>query len=200
MKKLYSVNKAADILGLHPNTVRRWADEGIIPSVRTKGGHRRVDISERLPESASSEHTICYCRVSSRKQKDDLDRQIEFMQQKYPDAEIIKDIGSGLNCKRRGLRSILERLLQGDKLTVVVAYRDRLARFGADTIEFLINKNGGKLVVLNEVTLSPEEELTRDLLTILHVFSCRMHGLRRYHEKVKEDKALFNETPEKDSD
>jgi predicted site-specific integrase-resolvase len=74
----------------------------------------------------------------------------------------------------------------------VVAYKDRLARFGADLIEMLIQHNGGELVVLNEVSLSPEAELTQDLLTILHVFSCRMHGLRKYRNKIKEDTDLSN--------
>ena len=82
--------------------------------------------------------------------------------------------------------------MQGDIITLVVAYRDRLARFGADIIEFALNQNGGKLVVLNEVSLSPEQELTRDLLTILHVFSCRLHGLRKYKHEIAEDKDLSN--------
>jgi predicted site-specific integrase-resolvase len=82
--------------------------------------------------------------------------------------------------------------MQGEQLTLVVAYKDRLARFGADLIELLIQQNGGKLVVLNDISLSPEAELTQDLLTILHVFSCRMHGLRKYRDKIKEDTNLSN--------
>jgi excisionase family DNA binding protein len=193
MAKLYTVFQAAEATGLSTVTIRRWADEGKIYSVRTKGGHRRVDVSEYLfPKPTENGHniTVCYCRVSSAKQKDDLQRQVEFMRNKHPNAEIVKDIGSGINFKRKGLLSILERSMSGSVVTLVVAYRDRLARFGAGIIEFILNRNGGKLVVLSEVSLSPEEELTRDLLTILHVFSCRLHGLRKYKAKIEEDSGL----------
>ena len=112
------------------------------------------------------------------------------MRERYPDAEIVRDVGSGLNFRRKGLLAILERLHQGDKLRIVVAYRDRLARFGTELIETLLERNGGELVVLNQRDLSPEEELTADLLVILTVFGARVSGLRRYHKEIKEDKAL----------
>lgn len=201
--KLLSVEEAAAASGLHPNTIRNWADAGKIYSIRTKGGHRRVDISEFLipgTDCKPEKHTVCYCRVSSYKQKDDLERQVSYMQEKYPEAEIVKDIGSGLNFKRKGLRRILERLLQGEIVTLVVAHRDRLARFGSDLIEYLINKNGGKFLVLNEVSLSPEQELTRDLLTVLHVFSCRLHGLRKYKDKISEDKDLSRQESDSEAE
>lgn len=202
--RLYSVEQAAQLSGLHPNTIRNWADEGKIYSTRTKGGHRRVDISEyiipKTEEKVGDKYTICYCRVSSAKQKDDLNRQVEYMREQYPDAEIIKEIGSGINFKRKGLCRILGRAMRGDVITLVVAYKDRLARFGADIIEFILNQNGGKLVVLNEVSLSPEEELTRDLLTILHVFSCRLHGLRKYKYEISKDKNLSDSKAETDSE
>jgi predicted site-specific integrase-resolvase len=118
------------------------------------------------------------------------------MREKFPQAEIIQDIGSGLNFKRKGLNSILGRLLRKDKLTVVVAHKDRLARFGTEIIEFLISENGGELMVLDKNELSPSQELTQDLLAILTVFSCRMHGLRRYSKQIEEDKNLSNELPE----
>lgn len=82
--------------------------------------------------------------------------------------------------------------MRGDKLKVVVAHRDRLARFGYELIRFIIESNGGQLVVLSEDSLSPAEELTKDLLNIIHVFSCRMHGLRNYKKQISE--ALSNET------
>ena len=113
------------------------------------------------------------------------------MRSRYPDAEIVSDVGSGLNFKkRRGLLSILERVHQGDKLTVVVTYRDRLARFGTELIETLLERNGGELVVLNQRDLSPEEELTADLISILTVFGARVNGLRRFREEIKEDTTL----------
>ncbi|GHV36106.1 hypothetical protein FACS1894187_10140 [Synergistales bacterium] len=121
------------------------------------------------------------------------------MRNKYPNAEIIKDIGSGINFKRKGLLSVLERSMSGTVITLVVAYRDRLARFGSGLVEFILNRNGGKLVVLNEVVLSPEQELTQDLLTILHVFSYRLHGLRKYKAEIQADSLLSNNTAEADT-
>ena len=135
--------------------------------------------------------TVGYCRVSGKGQSDDLASQVTYLQKHYPEAEIIKDFGSGINFKRKGLRTLLERILQGDKLRLVVAHRDRLARFGGEVIQFLVEQNGGEVVVLDETVYgSPEEELTADLLAILHIFSCRMSGLRRYRDQIKEDRNL----------
>lgn len=166
------------------NTLRKLADDGRIETIRVSGQRRyNVDAYLGLQQQQS---TICYCRVSSIKQRDDLARQVAFMQEKYPQAEIVKDIGSGLNFKRNGLKAILERAMHGTRIQLVVAHRDRLARFGSELIRQVIESNGGQLVVLSEDSLSPEEELTKDLLNIIHVFSCRMHGLRNYKKQVSE--------------
>ena len=187
--------QAAKILGLHPHTLRRYADAGIIPSIKTQSGQRRYDVQTYLGNSKPNT-TICYCRVSSHKQTGDLQRQVAFMQQQYPNAEIITDVASGLNYRRKGLATILERLHRGDKLTLVVAYRDRLARFGTELIEQILQRNGGELLVLNQRDLSPPEELTQDLLAILTVFSARANGLRRYRKKIQEDQNLPRPAPE----
>lgn len=185
------LRKARERLGLHGDTIRRYADNGTIPSIRTEGGKRLFDIDEYLRRKTNTiSTTICYCRVSSSKQKDDLERQVMFMREKYPKSEIITDIGSGINYKRKGLNSILERAMQGNKLKIVVAYKDRLARFGFELIESIINKSGGEIVVLDRIELSPQEELTNDILQILHVFSCRVNGMRKYHNQIKEDEDL----------
>ena len=174
---------------MHPQTFRKWARDGRIDYILTEGSQRRYDVDSYLGQSSPAQ-TVCYCRASSKKQSADLDRQVAFMRERYPDAEIIRDVGSGLNFRRKGLLAILERLHQGDKLRVVVAYRDRLARFGTELIETLLERNGGELVVLNQRDLSPEEELTTDLLAVLTVFGARVNGLRRYHKEIKEDKGL----------
>lgn len=181
------LRKAVERLGLHANTLRKYADDGTIPSIRNPAGQRLYDVDAWL-RVASRATVICYCRVSSHKQRDDLERQIERMRSIYPQAEIVKDIASGLNFKRKGLCSILERLLRGDKLQLVVAHRDRLARFGFDLFRFLTERNGGELLVLNQGLGSPEFELTEDLLTILRHFSYTMHGQRSH--KSKADKNL----------
>lgn len=191
-----TMKNAVARLGLHPNSLRKFADNGTIKSIRTPGGQRLFEVDEYLRLNTSVQ-SICYCRVSSQKQRDDLQRQIERMQSIYPEAEIIKDIGSGLNFKRKGLQAILERLLQGDKLRIVVSRRDRLARFGYDIIEFIVNRNGGEIVVLDHfVSTSKESELTADLLAILHHFSCRMHGSRSHQSK--KDKNLSEQDPKED--
>ena len=181
--------EASRILGVHPQTLRVWAREGRIDYIRTEGNQRRYDVDSYIG-NAKPTITVCYCRVSSKKQTKDLERQIAFMRGRYPDAEIVSDVGSGLNFKRRGLLSILERVHTGDKLRVVVAYRDRLARFGTELIETLLERNGGELVVLNQRDLSPEEEITTDLIAILTVFGARVNGLRRYRKEIKEDTSL----------
>ena len=176
--------EACGRLGVCMNTLRRMADDGRIETIRVSG-QRRYNVDAYLGLQ-QQQFTICYCRVSSHKQRDDLERQVAFMREKYPQAEVIKDIGSGLNFKRKGLKAILERAMRGDRLYVVVAHRDRLARFGSELVRQVIEFNGGQLVVLSEDSLSPEQELTKDLLNIIHVFSCRMHGLRHYKKQVSE--------------
>lgn len=190
---LVPLRKAVQITGLSPNTLRKYADTGKIKATRINKGQRLFDVSELSLLNKNEEKgkpVVCYCRVSSSKQKNDLVRQVAFMRQQFSDADIIQDIGSGLNFKRKGLQTILQRLLQGDKFTLIVPHRDRLCRFGFEMLQFLFEQNGGELLVLNQENVSPQQELTEDLLAILHVFSCRMHGLRKYKNQIQEDKDL----------
>ena len=184
--------KAAVQLGIHQNTLRRYSDEGRIQTIRTASGQRRYDVDAFVRESADAV-VVCCCRVSSAKQREGLVRQVCFMRERYPGAEIVSDIGGGLNFRRKGLVSILERLHRGDKLRIVVAHRDRLARFGFELIQWLAEQNGGRILVLNNADYSPEQELTQDILAILHTFSCRLHGLRRYKDAIKADSGLSGE-------
>jgi len=183
------LRKAVEFLGLHPHTLRKYADEGKIKSIKNEAGQRLYDV-ESYQRGATRAAVVCYCRVSSAKQRDDLARQVEFMRQQYPDAEIIKDIGSGLNFKRKGLQALLVRLMRGDKLKIVIACKDRLCRFGFELFQFMVEQNGGEILVFDRTVHCPETELTADLLAILHVFSCRMHGLRSYSKKIKEDPSI----------
>ncbi|MEG4965984.1 MULTISPECIES: IS607 family transposase [unclassified Microcoleus] len=183
------LRKAVKFLGLHPHTLRKYADEGKIKSIKNEAGQRLYDV-ESYQRGAARTTLVCYCRVSSPKQRDDLARQIEFMPQQYPDAEIIQDIGSGINFKRKGLQALLVRFMRGEQLTVVVACRDRLCRFGFELFEFMAEQNNGQIVVQGGTVCCPETELTTDLLSILHGDRCRMHGLRSYRQKIKEDPAI----------
>ncbi|MGH8003010.1 MAG: IS607 family transposase [Brasilonema sp.] len=193
------LRKAVEFLGLSPNTLRKYADEGKIKSIKNAAGQRLYDVESYVRGDSARTTTICYCRVSSSKQRDDLNRQVVYMQGLYPEAEIIKDIGSGLNFKRKGLRALLERLLHGDKFTLIVACRDRLCRFGFELFQYMVEQNGGQIVVLDQTVYCPQAELTQDLLSILHVFSCRMQDERKYSQKIKEDLSKTESSTKEDS-
>ena len=180
-------NKAAKLLNIHPNTLRTWDSKGLIRSLRIgEKGQRRYDVSNLIKKEESTKENICYCRVSSRSQKEDLESQINFLKQKFPHHNVISDIGSGLNYKRKGLRTILDKAIKGTIGQVVVAYKDRLCRFGFELCEYVINASGGEILVLNQLDSSPQEEMVKDLTSIIHVFSCRLYGLRRYKKTIKE--------------
>ena len=180
--------KAQKILGVSGVTLRAWARDGKIDFIRTDGGHRRYNVeSMKKGSNKDAIEFILYSRVSGRGQVKDLERQSEFLRSRYPGSELITDIGSGLNFKRKGLKAILDRCLSGDKLCVVVADKDRLARFGFEIIKHVVEFNGGSIVVLSDENDSPEGELVKDLISITTVFSARIHGLRKYAKALKED-------------
>ena len=194
MKTQYVTPRAAaKALGYNVHYLRPLAKKGKLPTIRTPGGHLRYAVQAYIDtQRESGITTLCYCRVSGKAQAANLASQVAYMREKFPEAEVIEDFGSGINFKRKGLQRILERLLCGDKRRVVVAHRDRLARCGSEVIRCLVEQNGGEVVVLNQSAHSPEEELTADLLEILHIFSSRMYGCRRYRDKIKEDTNLTN--------
>jgi putative resolvase len=115
---------------------------------------------------------------------------IEYLKTRFPTHERIEDIGRGLNFKRKGLNALLELVMSGHVSEIVIAHRDRLCRFGYELIEAIATKNSCKIMVLDESQLSPQAELVNDLLSIIHVFSCRLYGLRKCSRKIKEDTDL----------
>ena len=181
--------EAAKILGVHVSSLRRWENEGKLKAIRTPGGQRRFILEEvekigGIPRTIT---TICYGRVSTHSQQDDLQRQLEHLRTKYPEAEIISEVGSGLNFKRKKFLAILERIIDGDIQRVVVTHPDRLVRFGFELVRWLCTKFECELVVLNDRKFSPEQELLQDMLSIIHCFSSRLYGLRKYKSSIKED-------------
>lgn len=168
--------------------LRQWADAGKINCVRLPSGKRLYkssDIESTFKSPSKPRIKVCYARVSSEKQKEDLDRQIQFLQNSFPHHQIFHDIGSGLNWKRKGFTSLLDKVY--DKLIeeIVVSYRDRLCRFGFELIEWICEKSGTKIVVLNTPVCSElregeshTSELAEDLLAITTVFVARNNGLR----------------------
>jgi predicted site-specific integrase-resolvase len=182
---------ASRVFKVTKQTLVNWANEGKIECKRTPGGHRRYLKSDvlRISRDVSDKPTVddrksvCYCRVSTAGQKEDLERQVEFFKTKYPTYEIIRDIGSGLNFKRKGLKTLLEYTERGTLKEVVVTHRDRLCRFGFDLLKTIIESRNGSIVVLDQQTTSPEKELVDDILQIITVFSSRLHGLRSWSVK-----------------
>jgi excisionase family DNA binding protein len=180
--------QAARILGVNERTLRRWEEAGKIKAFRTPGGKRRYDITSITVKP--SRLTVIYARVSSPKQREDLQRQCDYLQSQYPTAEIIAEVGGGLNYKRKKFLALLERVMQGDIERIVIAYKDRFARFGFDFFAWLCAKNSCEILVLNQVELSPEREMVEDILAILHSFSARLYGLRKYPSQIVKDQDL----------
>ena len=157
------------------DTLRRWDKQGKIKTIRTEGGHRRYLISQH------NKQNIIYARVSSSKQSDDLQRQVDFLSRQFPHYEIITDIGSGINFKRKGFNSILDRVFQNNVQNVVVASEDRFSRFGFELFQNIFSKFGASLSSLTSRQYrSPEQELSEDLLSIFTVFTARYYGSRKY--------------------
>jgi len=183
-------------------TLRQWAEDGKIKCIRAnpgiRGGQRRYNIADikkilGLENCTIREDrkTICYARVSSNHQKEDLERQIKLLKEAYPKAVIIRDIGSGLNWKRPGFRSLLEQVYSGDVKEVVVTYRDRMCRFGYELVEWIFQKSNVKLVVLDKTfdVKDASKELSDDLLTITTVFVAKNNGLRAANYKRQRKEA-----------
>lgn len=181
-----SVKEASLSLGLAPNTIRAMCDRGELKYYSTRGGHRRIEVSsieeyKRPLGEGVPRKRIAYARVSSKAQQPDLERQIGWLRERCPDHEIWTDIGSGINYKRPRLKALLDYSVRGIPIDLAIAHRDRLARFGFELIEHVIQASGGTIRVLSqEEHSSPETELAEDLLSIVHVFSCRHIGRRGY--------------------
>jgi excisionase family DNA binding protein len=182
---------ACEALGIHYLTLYKMAKNGEIDTAKI--GQRQlynVDkyIREKQIEKVDKKK-ICYCRVSSQKQKEDLKRQIEYMKKRYPAYEIISDIASGLNFKREGLNKIIDLAIKGEVEVVVVSYKDRLARFGYELIERIINtySNGEIKVENKKEEETPEEEISKDILAIMNVYVAKINGLRKYKKEMKEE-------------
>ena len=212
-----SIREASLLTGINPQTLRKMGDENKIKCYKTLTGQRKFDKNylEKMCNCSSNDDQIVenekqnfiYARVSSKKQVDDLTRQIEFIKQSRPEYASyisITDIASGINFNRKGLGEILDASLRGSLGEVIIAHRDRLSRFGFDLIKLIIEKKGGKITVLDDQqNKSSEQELSEDLLSIIHIYSCRQMGRRSY--KIKQDtkniqNTVINESATTDTD
>ncbi|MCY4552927.1 MAG: IS607 family transposase [Candidatus Poribacteria bacterium] len=189
--RFVKIGEAAKILGVNPQTLRRWEEGGVIqPAKRTPKGTRLYSLQELLGVNDLAYSTIAYARVSSSDQKEDLERQhavLEaFCNKNGWQTEIIRDLGSGnLNYNKKGLLRLLELLVRGQMSRLVITHKDRLLRFGGEIIFRICELKGIEVVIINKGEQpSFEEELTQDVLEIMTVFCAKLYG-RRSHKSKK---------------
>lgn len=189
MTKLCSIADAAAALGISPQTLRRWEREGRIPPPdRTTGGQRRYDLSKINPDlfraaETTPRRTVAYARVSSHDQKADLERQKQVLELYCASNgwtyEVLSDLGSGMNYHKKGLKRLLDGIVDGSVGRLVVTHKDRLLRFGAELVFAICEAKGCEVVILNrDEDTTFEEDLAADVLEIITVFSARLYGAR----------------------
>jgi predicted site-specific integrase-resolvase len=188
-------NDASKVLKIHYHTLEKLGKNNDI-EVITIGNTKFYNIKKFLNNKGVIDNdielpkkNICYCRVSSKKQSEDLDRQIEYMKTKFPCHEIIYDVASGLNYNRRGLKQIINYAINGEINELVIAYKDRLTRFGYELIEWLIkDKSQGSIKIINnEEELTPQEEITKDIISIMNIYVAKNNGLRKYKKEMTKE-------------
>lgn len=193
MKKV-PIGKAAEIVGVHPTTLRRWEKAGLIEVERTPTNRRLYDVSQLLKikprvNREGEKPTIAYARVSSRDQQRDLENQVALLESFCAangwTFEVMTDLGSGMNYNKRGLQNLIERICQGDIERLVITHKDRLLRFGAEIIFSVCEQFGVEVVIINKGVKPTnfEEELIQDVLEIITVFSARLYGSRSHKSK-----------------
>ena len=199
----YKPKDFAELLGVSVKTLQRWDRDGILKANRTPTDRRYYTYDQYLQfKGIQTENdirdTVIYARVSTRNQKDDLQNQVEFLKQ-FCNAkgiivnQCIEDFGSGLNYNRKKWNRLLDEVMANKIKTIVISNKDRFIRFGYDWFEKFCEKFNTKIIIVNNETLSPNEELVQDIISILHVFSCRLYGLRKYKNQIKEDEEIAKE-------
>ena len=191
--KYYSTKKVTEILGVTAQTLRNWDKEGKLkPSYVKSNGYRYY--SEESIFSYTQErktkknlNVVGYARVSSKKQSDDLERQINnlntYISSKYDSFDIITDIGSGINYNKPGLKKLIEKINKKEVDLIIVLYKDRLLRFGFELVEYFAQLNNVKIEILDKIDKNQDEELVEDLVQIITEFSCKIQGKRKTKTK-----------------
>ena len=206
MSKYYSINKFSKILGVSAQTLRNGDKKGKLHPHHTSSNGYRYYSHEQLNQVMNVKPNldrivIGYCRVSSNKQKDDLERQIENMKlyltaQGKP-FEIISDIGSGIDYKKKGLKELMKRISQNKVDKVVVFYKDRLLRFGFELVEYIASLYDCDIEIIDHTEKTEQQELVEDLVQIITVFSCKLQG-KRANKARKLVKELIDDGGEED--
>jgi putative resolvase len=204
---MYTPGEFGKKIHVSVKTLQRWDRQGVLKAHRTASNRRyytQDDLGRILPEERPTRRrTIAYCRVSSVAQKPDLENQRKHLAAFCQVSglvvdEWISEIGGGLNFKRKQFLKLVDAIIAGEVAVLLIAHKDRLARFGFSLLEHLCETHGCRLLVMNTEELSPEQELVQDLMAITHCFSSRLYGLRNYRKAL--EKALKNEhrTPDQD--
>ena len=199
--KYYSAKTVTQILGVTAQTLRNWDKEGKLkPSYVKSNGYRYYSEESILSytqerKTKKNLNVVGYARVSSEKQTDDLERQVnnlkEYLSNKYDNFDIITDIGSGINYNKPGLLKLIEKINRKEVDLIVVLYKDRLLRFGFELVEHFANLNNVKIEVLDKLDKTQDEELVEDLVQIITVFSCKIQGKRK--SKTKQILEVFSQ-------
>ena len=196
MGKLVNISEAAQILGVTTTTLRNWDKKGLLkPDELTKGKARRYrieslrNVNRNIVFTKDDLKTIAYARVSSHDQKEDLIRQVHLLElycskhgYKY---EVIQDIGSGMNYYKKGLTKLIDLILDNHVQRLILTHKDRLLRFGAELVFSICEAKNVEVIIINQGDEAPsfEEELAKDVLEIITVFSARLYGSRSKKNK-----------------
>lgn len=202
--KYYSIGEFAKIIKVNQQTLRNWDKKGTLKPHHTTEYGKRYYSQEQLNDYIGikthikqPKKIIGYCRVSSNKQKDDLERQIEniktYMYAKGYQFEIISDIGSGINYNKKGLLELLELVQSNEVEKIVILYKDRLLRFGYELFENTCKYYNTEIEIIDNTEKTDEQELVEDLIQIVTVFSCRLQGKR-----AKKTKEIIKELSQND--
>lgn len=201
MNKLIPIGQASQLLGVTIQTIRNWDKQGLLkPDDITKGGQRRYkletlkNINKNIKFNTDNLKTIAYARVSSHDQKDNLIRQVQVLELYCAKAgfnyEVIQDLGSGMNYYKKGLTKLLNLILDGKVKRLVLTHKDRLLRFGTELVFAICEAKEVEVIIINkgDENIKFEEELAKDVLEIITVFSARLYGSRsKKNKKLLDD-------------
>lgn len=195
MNKKYRVSEFGLHIGRSASTVRRWDREGRLVAKRTASGQRyyeQEDIQKALKIDIPDvvRQVVVYCRVSSRGQMDDLKSQVSAMEtfclgRGVAVDEWLEEVSGGMNFKRKKFNLLIERIENGEISQLIIAHRDRFVRFGFEFFSTFAARHGCEIIVANQESQSPQEEMITDLMSVVHTFSCRLYGLRSYKKQIE---------------
>ena len=192
--KYYSAKEVTKILGVTAQTLRNWDKQNKLKPSYTKSNGYRYYSEESILSYTQERKTkkdinvIGYARVSSKKQEDDLNRQIDnlnkYISNKYTSFEIISDIGSGINYSKPGLLKLIDKINRKEVDLIIVLYKDRLLRFGFELIEYFASINNVKIEILDKIDKEEQQELVEDLVQIITVYASKLQGRRKKNTAI----------------